>query len=140
MEELEERIAVVESTNTGGQAQCTETAKAIKRLEYKAMDQEAGSRRNNVIVYNLAENVDNNTEEIFRDFVRNKLGVDKPIAIQRVYRLGARRMARDGNNKPRPIIAGLRDYPDVDICITKAKKMKGTRLGISRDYPENSKW
>ena len=44
MEELEERITVVESTNTEGQAQCTchtKTAKAIKRLEHKAMDQEA---------------------------------------------------------------------------------------------------
>ena len=70
------------------------------------------------------------------NFVRNKLGVEKPIAIQRVHRLGARRMVRDGNNKPRPIIAGLLDYPDVDICITRAKELKGTRLGISRDYPE----
>ena len=90
MEELEERITVVESTNTEGQAQCTchtETAKAIKRLEHKAMDQEARSRRNNMIVYNLAENEDKNTEEVFRDFVRNKLGVVKSIAIQRVHRL-----------------------------------------------------
>ena len=87
-------------------------------------------------MYNLAENEDNNTEEVFRDFVRNKLGVEKSIAIQRVHRLGARRMARDGNNKPRPMIAGLRDYPDVDICITRAKELKGTRLGISRNYPE----
>ena len=32
------------------------------------------------------------------------------------------------------MIAGFRDYPDVELIISNAGKLKGTRFGINRDY------
>ena len=93
-----------------------------------------------MVVYNVPESNNECTETVFKDFLENKLGVANEVANgQRVHRLGPRRIQRDGDNnrnKVRPIIAGLRDYPDVDICMAKAKNLKGKGLGISRDYPE----
>ena len=108
-------------------------------LEYKSLDQEAHSRRNNVVVYNVPESNNERPETVFKDFLENKLRVANKVAIQRVHRLGPQRIQRDSDNnsnKVRPIIAGLRDYPDVDICMAKAKNLKGKGLGINRDYPE----
>ena len=38
--------------------------------------------------------------------------------------------------KHRPIIAAFRDFPDVELILANAKKLKGTTYGINRDYPK----
>ena len=37
--------------------------------------------------------------------------------------------------KHRPLIACFRDYPDVELILSNANKLQGTRYGINRDYP-----
>ena len=44
--------------------------------------------------------------------------------------------AKRRDDKPRALIACLRDYPDVDRLLRNATKLKGFRYGLSRDYPE----
>ena len=43
----------------------------LKTLAYKSIDQEARSRRNNLIFWGLAENPRENCYEIIRDFIKN---------------------------------------------------------------------
>lgn len=148
-EELEERVKSMEDhlnkaetdgerENQGEQFQVvqrtqpTEMAKMVKRLHYRSLDQEARSRRNNVLVFNLAEAEGEDVVQVLSSFIRDKLRVTTEVAIQRAHRLGRQR--RDG--KARPIIALLRDYPDVQQLFKNAKNLKGTRYGLSRDYPE----
>lgn len=85
-----------------------------------------------MLVFNLAEVDDKNAVEVFSEFVRDKLKVESQVAVQRAHRLG--RPRRDG--KPRPLIALLRDYPDVECLFRNAKNLKGSRYGLSRDFPE----
>lgn len=85
------------------------------------------------MVYNIDESRDEKTDIALRELIRDKLGIEKEVAIQRSHRLGAK---RDGQTKPRPIIAGLRDYPDVELVMSRASRLRGTRIGISRDYPD----
>lgn len=126
------------SANQGEQFQAVQRTqpnkmvKMVKRLHYRSLDQEARSRRNNVLVFNLAEAEGEDVVHVVRSFIRDRLLVNTEVAIQRAHRLG--RPKRDG--KARPIIALLRDYPDVQQLFKNARNLKGTRYGLGRDYPE----
>ena len=135
LEALEDKVSSHECTGGGGQL-----SEAVKLLQYKAVDQEARSRRCNLLVYNVAETADDDTEKVFLDFLSNRLGIEQHMAIQRVHRLGRKPPRHDdgntgGRKKIRPIIVCLRDYPDVEKCMANSKKLAGSGLGISRDYP-----
>ena len=76
--------------------------------------------------------------ESLATFLGDKLGLDPDaIFIQRVHRLGTRskwRGMRGQQAKHRSIIAAFRDFPDVELILANAKKLKGTTYGINRDY------
>ena len=38
--------------------------------------------------------------------------------------------------KHRPFIAAFRDYPDMELILSNAGKLKGTRFGKNSDYPQ----
>lgn len=102
----------------------------LKRLKYRLVDQEARSRRNNVLIFGIAENKDECCATAVTTFIEDHLGISRDIAIQRAHRIG-----KSDNKKVRPIIAMFRDYPDVDDVMSKGKKLAKTGLAISRDYP-----
>lgn len=146
LERLDENLAAllgrVESLEKGNNADWNQNqdtnvernTRTQKSIKYKQIDLEARSRRNNLIFFNMPENEDENVSEKLRALFRDKLDIEDPVAIQRAHRLGHRKQPPDG--KPRPVIACLRDYPDVDLIISRSGRLKGTRLGVSRDYPE----
>lgn len=105
-----------------------------RELKYKQMDLEARSRRNNPVFFNMPENEREDTPAMLKSFIRDRLGIEQNVALQRAHRLGGQRAATDGRS--RPVIACFRDYPDVDQIMSRAGRLRGTRLGISRDYPE----
>ena len=83
----------------------------IKLLEYKSIDLEARSRRNNLIFRGHPENVENDDcVSIIRNLLDMNLNLDPNVCIQRAHRLGAinrRNRARGGRPdraQPRPII------------------------------------
>ena len=121
-------------SSRAGQAEAASArmSKAVKGLRYRTLDQEARSLRNNILVFNVAETEDEDVGNVLGLFIRDNLKVTSKVAIQRVHRLG--RPKRD--DKPRAIIACLRDYPDVDLLFRNVKHLKGSKLGLSRDYPE----
>ena len=61
-----------------------------------------------------------------------KLGVTRPVAIQRVHRLGAPKPG-----KTRPIIVCFRDNPDVEFVLSNSEALQGKRQGISIDIPDS---
>lgn len=102
----------------------------LKLLEYKSIDNEARNRRNNLLFKGLSEE---RNEDCFRRieiFVRDNLGINERLHIDRAHRLG-----RFSLNKVRPIIVAFRDYGDTDSIMSRAKQLRGSPYGISRDYP-----
>ena len=55
------------------------------------------------------------------------------LEFQRVHRVG-RQNASTGN--PRQIIVRFLRYPDHEVVMSKAKKLKGKDFGISQDLPK----
>ena len=102
----------------------------ITVLEYKSLDLEARSRRKNLIFRGFVEDGIECCCDIILDFLRTKLEIADELAIDRAHRLG--------KYKPgltRPIIVAFRDYPAKEQILSSARKLAGTRFGVSRDYP-----
>ena len=70
-ERVEQRLSTLEAGGSVGNMAAVQsnTEKATKSLQYKAIDQEARSIRNNVIVHNLQEVENEDTRAVFADFV-----------------------------------------------------------------------
>jgi len=103
----------------------------ILYLEYKALDLEARSRRNNLLIKGLPEVRDENCSQTVSEFLDTHLGIDTCPAIPRVHRLG--KYKRDTT---RPIIVNFLDFRDTEFIISKANKLAGTDFSINRDYPK----
>ena len=131
---VEEKVAGLEMSNKAHDDR-------LKLVEYKSIDMEARSRRNNLIFRGHRENVENdNCTDIIRRHLAEHLNLNPSICIQRAQRLGninRRRGNRWGQNiQPRPIIVNFRDYQDVELILENANKLRGTSFGINRDYPK----
>ena len=57
----------------------------------------------------------------------------REIKIDCVHRVGRKRSDR---RKPRAIVAKFNFFPDCERIRFNAKKLKGTRIGISERFPE----
>jgi hypothetical protein len=55
------------------------------------------------------------------------------VKIDRSHRIGKRKA---GNQKPRPIVAKFNYYQDREFVRINAKKLKGTKIGILEQFPE----
>ena len=114
----------------------------IRLVEYKSIDMEARSRRNNLIFRGHPESVENDDcVAIIRRWLPELLGIRPDICIQRAHRLGnpnRNRRYRGGGarSQPRPIIVNFRDYEDVELILENANKLKDTSFGVNRDYPK----
>ena len=102
----------------------------LKLLEYRSLDIEARSRRRNLLFKGVPENKYENCFVEARRFIREKLRIEQDMYLQRAHRLG-----RYDPSKTRPIIVAFRDFCDIDYILQEASNLKGTELGVSRDYP-----
>lgn len=112
-----------------------ENTRRIKVLEYKSIDAEARSRRNNLIFRGVAESSDayENCEQQIKTLLRDKLEVDPDsCVIQRAHRLGRKIRGATG---ARPLIVCFRDYSSIDAILQSAHKLRNTRVSVNRDYP-----
>ena len=102
----------------------------INLLVYKAIDNESRQRRNNLIFYGITESLNEDPLASLNIFLADRLSLDPDaIYVQRVHRLGrlkSRRPGLSGHVRHRPLIANFRDYPDVELILSSAKKLKGT--------------
>ena len=104
----------------------------IKLLEYKSIDLEARSRRNNLLFYQLAEVRNENCNGIVTQFLLDKFNIEiDESAICRAHRLGRFK----GKDKPRPIIVAFQEYILTERIVRQAHILKETKFGVSRDHP-----
>lgn len=109
----------------------SEQDRRIKLLEYKSIDLEARSRRNNLIFGGIPEDKDENCGQKLAAFLQDHLGIDPCPPAPRVHRLGK---FKAGSN--RAIIAYFLDFRDTEYILSNAKKLKGTDFHVNRDYPK----
>lgn len=102
-------------------------------LEYKSIDIESRSRRNNLIFVGFLESRDEDCTRKINSFVRDDLQIESQVGIERAHRLGR---FKPGFN--RPIIVAFRAYPDTQLILSNAYKLKNTRLSINRDFPQEN--
>ena len=103
----------------------------MKLLEYRSIDIEARSRRNNLLFKGFPEARDEDCRRVISRFLEDKLSIDELPSIERAHRLG-RFNPRKG---PRPIIVAFSFFRDTEDILSQARSLKGTPFGISRDYP-----
>ena len=104
----------------------------LRLLEYKSIDLEARSRRNNLLFKGFPETRDENCRRTVLDFLEAKLRMEELPSIERVHRLGR----YNSEKGPRPIIVAFSFYKDTEDILSLAHMLKGTPYGISRDYPQ----
>ena len=104
---------------------------SIRLLEYKSIDLEARSRRNNIIFHGLKESRSKDCNAIICQFLYDQFQNSINDAnITRAHRLG-----RFDPNKTRPVIVAFQEYSLTDRIIKQGHLLKDTLFSISRDYP-----
>ena len=111
----------------------------IEVLRDEKLYMEVYQRRENLRFYGIREAsgaTEENVKEVLVGFMQNELDISEAdtIEFQRIHRIGRPNLSQD---KPRPIIARFLRYSDRELVMSKAKKLKGTGLGISADLPKD---
>lgn len=105
----------------------------MKTLAYKSIDQDARSRRNNLVFRGIAENFGENCLQLIYDFLRNRLNIAGDVYIDRAHRIFKRNQNR--HRQIRPIVVKFRDYRDIERIMSNVRLLKGTSFSVDHDYP-----
>ena len=115
----------------------TETTTAQKasaeRLDYL----EDQSRRNNLRIDGIKEEQGETWEHVaekVKALVKNKIGIQGEIPIERAHRVG-----KPSGDRPRSIVARFLSFTDKNNILRNAKKLKGSNLYINEDLCETSR-
>lgn len=103
----------------------------IRLLEYKSIDLEARSRRNNLLFYGHQESRYEDCKEVICRHIRDQFDIDvAESAICRAHRIG-----RFDRNRKRPIIVAFQEYSLTEAIARKGNVLKDTIFSVSRNYP-----
>ena len=103
----------------------------VRLLEYKSIDLEARSRRNNILFYGFSESKNENYKIKIIEMVQEELEIDlNESDISRAHRLG-----RYDATKKRPVIVAFQSYTVTESIMKQGHRLKDTVYSISRDYP-----
>ena len=111
----------------------------INALREKTVDLEDRGRRNNLVFFGIEEALANETENceglvltkvLVGSGVINEREINGEI-FDRAHRLGPK---KDGQGRPRPIIARFTHYKDKEAILRQSYKLKNTRYGIAEDF------
>ncbi|XP_077511132.1 uncharacterized protein LOC144121671 [Amblyomma americanum] len=137
--ETNNRIAAIEgkldgltSTVTSYSQRVDEMQKTVETLLRKVDDLENRSRRNNLIVYGVPENNEEQHEDleaIVSEKILNDILKVPNVAIERIHRLG-----RPAEKKCRPLIFKLLNGRDKGRILQNCSKLKNTKYVISEDF------
>ena len=126
---VEENIENIESLD--------EDIETLKRRNIKL---EAYTRRENIRIFNVKEEVEENTEEVVRNLFVTKLKIPpekvKDIRFEQVHRIPRKTGNQKPPNRPRPVIARFSYYQDKEFIRPFYKHLNGTNIGFSDDFPK----
>lgn len=120
LEEKDKKIAVLENN-------VTVLLKTVDDLYHQIDRQEQYSRRNCLLIHNVTEEKDENTDNTVLKIIQDK--VEEPISIEdldRTHRLGP-----PHGNKKRPIIVKFSRYYKRNLVFKKKKQLKGQEISIT---------
>lgn len=105
----------------------------LRLLEYKSLDIEARSRRNNLLIYGFTERRNENCTDRIIEFLENELCLDtvERSWIERSHRLGR----FDRTKAARPIIVAFSSYHYIESIMANVSRLKGTDYSVNRDFP-----
>lgn len=107
--------------------------KEVNQVKKELLYLNSYSRRENLKFFGIPEEDGENTLDKLYLFLQSSLELEnvKGIEFQRVHRLGTK---RDG--KHRPIIARFLRFPEREMVMRNAFKLKGTAQAIMEDFPK----
>lgn len=147
---LKESLEFAEKEITSLKAEMAETSKTVKEngedinsfeaLKRRNIKLEAYTRRENIRIYNIKEESDENTEEQVRNLFVAKLRIPQndvnAIRFERVHRISVKPSSQRSQSRgPRPVIARFSHYQNKEFVRSFYKNLKGTKIGISDDFP-----
>ena len=123
----------LKTTKKDVQALKDELGRQDGKMEYL----ENQSRRNNIRVNGIPEETDETWDDVERKvkvLVKERFGVDN-IELERAHRVESRKKAPRGavGNKPRTIVAKLRDWKQRELILRKARQAKPAGVYFSED-------
>ena len=124
--EIEDLKTPLIETNTAQKA-------SSERIDYL----EDQSRRNNLRIDGIEEDQGETWEHVaekVKGLVRNKIGIQGEVPIERAHRVG-----KPFGDRPRTIVARFRNFPDKDNILKNASKLKGSSLYINEDLCQASR-
>lgn len=128
---LREWLTEVKKENKVQSDKIAELRLKLDHVQQKLDDQEAHSRRNNLLLHGLhqqAHETWEDTELNFRKFVSEKLGLNgDEMKIDRAHRLHT-------TAKTSPIIVRFSDYKDREKILKARGKLKNTEYSIREDF------
>jgi 3-methyladenine DNA glycosylase/8-oxoguanine DNA glycosylase len=90
--------------------------------------------RDNLLFYNIAEKTEENATELVHSLLESQFSIEdaKEIKIDRAHRMGRKKQG----SKPQAIVAKFNYFPDKQRILSNAKKLKGTGIAVSKQFPE----
>jgi hypothetical protein len=89
-----------------------------------------------LIFYNVEEKEGESTTALIHEILEKRLDIENAstkVIIDRSHRMGRKLSA---SSKPRPIVAKFNRYQQREDVRVNAHKLKGTKIGISEQFPE----
>ena len=109
----------------------------LGQLKDEKLYMEVYQRRENLRFFGIKEaaTAQEDTKEALVEFLKTELGIEAAddIEFQRIHQIGKRSSSA---GKPRHIIARFLRYPDREMIMSNARKLKGKSFGISADLPK----
>ena len=144
VEMFEERFAAVEK-KMEDQSSDTEVLRQglvkmeerMLEMEDKLIEQEAYSRRQNLVFHGLKETPGEDCLKIIDDVIKKDCNIKENVIIERAHRLGKPRgKPRSGNQTtpPRPLIVRFLDYNDREKVRTARRRLPKD-VKVSQDFP-----
>ena len=115
-----------------------DTEVKMREMEWRLIDQEARSRRNNLLFFGVAEKDGEHCHDVIYDIIGKQLALEpKDMSTPKTYRLGPpqrRNVVGKAALRPRPIIACFSNAHDRER-VWSARHKLSRPLGIGEDLP-----
>lgn len=125
LQTFEQKLAECEAT-------CSNTSAQVSELLVKVDDLENRSRRNNLIIYGINEEPEEDVKSL-EDQIKHKLFKDvleiEVTSVERIHRIGKYK-----KNQHRPVIVRFYDFAEKAKILSCCNKLKGTDIAISEDF------
>ena len=132
VETMQMEIDALQHDNDELRLTCDVLNMKVGVLEQRADDQEARSKRNNLLFFGLKRDENESaqaSEDKVKTLIKEKLGMTEEIVFDRVHRLGGKPGA--------PLIGRCTFYKDKINVLKNKGKLNGTGFYIKEDFPTN---